>query len=255
MEEVEKDDGAASTTAFSPSDSPSALHKEKLDAPATSEFPTASETTGSTTQDSTSPSPSVELTNFKAPLEDDENGTKYHFDTYAQLQTLQKTFTPKQSSIIISALQDRLQNGLHNASDVLLSRSRTENDSYLFQAACSELRAEIESLRRRHTEEMRIQRASAKAEFDSINMAFAQEIAEYKNALRGMFDERKMEVRAEQRAMENKIQELNYKITVMIQSECKSEVEGLRWITTRRGLLAIATLAGNFCSFSWGGRC
>ena len=39
------------------------------------------------------------------------------------------------------------------------------------------------------------------------------------------------------------IQELNYKITILINSDLKSEIERLRWITTRRGLIAIATLA------------
>jgi len=39
------------------------------------------------------------------------------------------------------------------------------------------------------------------------------------------------------------IQELNYKITVLMNSDLKSEIEKLRWVTTRRGLIAIALLA------------
>lgn len=39
---------------------------------------------------------------------------------------------------------------------------------------------------------------------------------------------------------------MNYKITILIQSELKSEIEKLRWITTRRGLIAIASLACGF---------
>src|SRR5690606_3188538 len=113
----------------------------------------------------------------------------------------------------------------------------------LFNAACSELRNEIYALHRSATEEMRVQRAAVKAEYEATATRFGQEIHEYRNAMQGMFDERKMEVRGEHRAMENKIQELNYKITVMIQSELKSDVEALRWVTTRRGLLAIGTLA------------
>src|SRR5690606_28875413 len=85
--------------------------------------------------------------------------------------------------------------------------------------------------------------AKAQAEFDDVNTRYTEEVASFKNELTGMFNERKMETRAEQRAMENKIQELNYKITVLIKSELKSDVEALRWITTRRSLLAIALLA------------
>lgn len=46
------------------------------------------------------------------------------------------------------------------------------------------------------------------------------------------------------------IQELNYKITVLVGSDVRSEIEKLRWITTRRGLIAIAALAGTYLPFS-----
>ncbi|KAI9879673.1 MAG: hypothetical protein M1830_007780 [Pleopsidium flavum] len=49
-----------------------------------------------------------------------------------------------------------------------------------------------------------------------------------------------MAVRMEQRAMETSIQELNYKITVALNSDSKGEVEGLRWVLTRRAALAIS---------------
>jgi hypothetical protein len=39
------------------------------------------------------------------------------------------------------------------------------------------------------------------------------------------------------------IQELNYKITVALNSDAKSEVEGLRWVLTRRSVLAIVFMA------------
>lgn len=63
-----------------------------------------------------------------------------------------------------------------------------------------------------------------------------------------MFNDRKMAVRMEQRAMESAIQELHYKITVALNSDSKSEVEGLRWVLTRRAALAIAVMAGMFLS-------
>lgn len=44
------------------------------------------------------------------------------------------------------------------------------------------------------------------------------------------------------------IQELNYKITVLLNSDAKSEVEGLRWVLTRRAAIAIASMAGEFVS-------
>ena len=64
-----------------------------------------------------------------------------------------------------------------------------------------------------------------------------------KDDLRGLLNDRKMNVRMQQQARESAIQELNYKITVALNSGSRSEVEGLRWIITRRAVLAIAAMA------------
>ncbi|TGZ80986.1 hypothetical protein EX30DRAFT_364039 [Ascodesmis nigricans] len=69
------------------------------------------------------------------------------------------------------------------------------------------------------------------------------ELLQMRNEISDMFNERKMQGRAEMRGMENKIVELNYKITIMLGSEVRSEIEKLRWVTTRRGLAAIGALA------------
>ncbi|RPA87173.1 hypothetical protein BJ508DRAFT_410717 [Ascobolus immersus RN42] len=172
------------------------------------------------------------------------DGPKHDFSTYDMMQRLQfATFTPAQSEALVKAMKSKLRVELENAKGVFLDKSRSENESYLFHAAASELRNEIFQSRRAQVEEMRRDRAKAQAEFDDVNTRFTEEVASFKNELTGMFNERKMETRAEQRAMENKIQELNYKITVLIKSELKSDVEALRWITTRRALMAIAFLA------------
>ena len=57
-----------------------------------------------------------------------------------------------------------------------------------------------------------------------------------------MFDDRKMLVRMERRDLDNHIQELNYRITTRMQSEMRSEVEGLRWVLVRRTAIAIASV-------------
>lgn len=44
-------------------------------------------------------------------------------------------------------------------------------------------------------------------------------------------------------ANERQIQELNYKITVLLNSDSKSEVEGLRWVLTRRSVMGILFMA------------
>ena len=52
-----------------------------------------------------------------------------------------------------------------------------------------------------------------------------------------------MAVRMQQQSRDSEISELNYKISVALNSDSKSEVEGLRWVLTRRAAMAIATMA------------
>ena len=90
---------------------------------------------------------------------------------------------------------------------------------------------------------MRSERAHLQHEVDILSQRVTQETMALKDQLRGMFDDRKMAVRTEQRAMESAIAELNYKITVAMGSDAKGEVEGLRWFLSRRAALAIAGMA------------
>jgi hypothetical protein len=115
--------------------------------------------------------------------------------------------------------------------------------SYLFRAASSELRTEIQNSRTKASEKMRTERAHLQHEADILNQKVTQETLTLKDDLRAMFNDRKMEVRMEQRGKESAIQELNYQITVALNSDSKGEVEGLRWFLTRRAAMFIASMA------------
>lgn len=93
---------------------------------------------------------------------------------------------------------------------------------------------------------MRTERTHLQNEVEILGQKLTQKSLTLKDELRGMFNDRKMAVRMEQRAMESAIQELNYKITVTLNSDSKGEVEGLRWTLTRRAAMAIAGMAGEF---------
>ena len=95
---------------------------------------------------------------------------------------------------------------------------------------------------------MRTERAHLQHEVDILNQKLTQESMTLKDDLKGMFNDRKMAVRMEQRGMESAIQELNYKITVALNSDSKGEVEGLRWVLTRRAAMAIGAMACTYKS-------
>ncbi|CAG8962262.1 hypothetical protein HYFRA_00005317 [Hymenoscyphus fraxineus] len=168
----------------------------------------------------------------------------HHFDTYSLVQQVEKGgFTMDQSITAMKAVRALLAKNLDVAKAGLVSKSDVENETYLFRAACSELKTEVQNNRKQNEESMRRERTLLQHEVDILNQKLTQELLGLKDDLKGMFDDRKMAVRQEQRAMESAIQEINYKITVSLNSDSKSEVEGLRWILTRRSVIGILIMA------------
>ncbi|KAL4872067.1 hypothetical protein BDV12DRAFT_193862 [Aspergillus spectabilis] len=168
----------------------------------------------------------------------------HHFDTYTLVQNLANGgFSDKQSVTIMKGVRQILQNNLDFAKQNLTSKSDVENETYLFQAACSELQSSLQTARNSEIQRQRASRTSLEHETDILSQRTNQELAGMKDDIKGMFNDHKMTVRELQRSIDTSVQELNYKITVSLNSDSKSEIEGLRWILTRRAALAIATSA------------
>ncbi|RDW83879.1 CCDC90 family protein [Aspergillus mulundensis] len=194
------------------------------------------------------PSPSSYLTPSTAPHNQPPHMGPppyvHHFDTYSLVQDLAKGgFTDKQSITIMKGVRQILQNNLDFAKQNLTSKSDVENETYLFQAACSELQSSLQTARNSEIQRQRTSRTALEHEADILSQRTNQELSGLKDDIKGMFNDHKMTVRELQRSIDTSVQELNYKITVSLNSDSKSEIEGLRWILTRRAALAIATSA------------
>ncbi|KAK0938053.1 hypothetical protein LTR29_010382 [Friedmanniomyces endolithicus] len=147
----------------------------------------------------------------------------HHFDTYGLVKQLTSSgWSATHATLVMKAVRMMLADNMELAKDALVSKSMVENETYLFRAACAELKTEHE--------------------VDILSQRVGQESGVLKDDLKGMFDDRKMGVRNEQRGMESKIQQLNYKITVSLQADARSEVEGLRWVMTRRVIITLAAI-------------
>lgn len=92
------------------------------------------------------------------------------------------------------------------------------------------------------TERMRAERTALQHEVDILTQRITADTGNLKDELKGMFDDRKMNTRMERRDIENRTQELNYHITSRLNSELRSEVEGLRWVLVRRTAIALVTV-------------
>jgi hypothetical protein len=130
----------------------------------------------------------------------------HHFDTYGLVKDLAKSgFSEEQSVTIMKALRGILTDNMSLARAGLVSKSDVENETYLFRAACSELRTEISNNRKNETEKMRSERNQLQHEVDLLGQRLTQESVSLKDELKGLFDDRKMTVRQEQQVMDSKV--------------------------------------------------
>lgn len=130
----------------------------------------------------------------------------HHFDTYGLVQGLGSGgFTPDQSTTVMKAVRTILTENMDLARRGLISKSNVENETYLFRAACSELKTEVQNNRKVEADKQRTQRAHLQHEVDILNQRVGQDAASLKDELKGMFDDRKMAVRMEQRNMDSKV--------------------------------------------------
>ncbi|KAL7911091.1 hypothetical protein GGI35DRAFT_446456 [Trichoderma velutinum] len=168
----------------------------------------------------------------------------HHFDSYSLVKQLQEGgYSSDQAITMMKAVRTILAHNLDMAQEKLVSKSDIENESYLFSAACSELSAEIKNNRRGQDEQIRQQRTHLQHEVDILTQTLNQELLTLNDNVRGIFNDRKMTVREEQKAAESAIQQINYKISIMLTSDSKSEIEGVRWILIRRSVVGILFMA------------
>ncbi|KAL6885094.1 hypothetical protein HDV57DRAFT_492048 [Trichoderma longibrachiatum] len=168
----------------------------------------------------------------------------HHFDSYSLVKQLQEGgYRGDQAVTMMKAIRTILAHNLDMAQERLVSKSDVENESYLFSAACSELSAEVRNNRRAQDEQIRQQRTHLQHEVDILTQTLNQELLTLNDNVRGLFNDRKMTVREEQKAMESAIQQINYKISIMLSSDSKSEIEGVRWILIRRSVVGILFMA------------
>ena len=78
-------------------------------------------------------------------------------------------------------------------------------ETYLFRAACSELSAEVQNNRRTADETTRQQRTQLQHEVDIVSQRMTQDLMMLKDDVKGMFNDRRMNVREEQRTMESAV--------------------------------------------------
>ena len=86
-----------------------------------------------------------------------------------------------------------------------MTNSGGQQETYLFRAACSELGSEVKNNRRVADEHMRRRRIFVQHEVDILTQGLNQELLTLNDNVRGMFNDRRMAVREEQKATESAV--------------------------------------------------
>ncbi|KAJ4325336.1 hypothetical protein N0V84_003557 [Fusarium piperis] len=168
----------------------------------------------------------------------------HHFDSYSLVKQLQDGgYSQEQATTAMKAIRALLAQNLDVAQSTLVSKSDVENETYLFTAACSELSTEIKNNRRLEEEQLRQQRTHLQHEVDILTQSLNQEVLTLNDNVRGLFNDRKMAVSEEQKVVQSAVQQINYKISIVLSSDAKSEIEAVRWILIRRSVLGILFMA------------
>ncbi|KNZ46209.1 hypothetical protein VP01_746g1 [Puccinia sorghi] len=124
----------------------------------------------------------------------------------------------------------------------IVSKSYAEGQAYLYNAALGELRTEVQVKARNDGIVLKSASNSVQREIDNLKQKLKEDISALKNELQLEFNHRKEEASEDQKKLELSIQELNSKFTILV-SEVRTEIETRKWVTTRRCVVAIASLA------------
>lgn len=125
----------------------------------------------------------------------------HHFDSYSLVKDLEGGgYSKDQAITLMKAIRAILAQNLDVAQESLVSKSDVENETYLFRAACSELSTEVKNNQKLADEEMRQKRTLLQHEVDILTQSLNQELLTLNDNVRGMFNDRKMAVREEQKA-------------------------------------------------------
>ncbi|KAI8075227.1 hypothetical protein BC940DRAFT_287773 [Gongronella butleri] len=164
---------------------------------------------------------------------------KHHFDTYRLLQTLENQgFSRLQAEVVMKGIKFKLRESTARLRKMLLLRSDLENDSYLFKAELSELRTEIQIMRRNDTQMLQTDAAMITREVEALGQRMREDVATMKNDVTLDMNNRKNETQEEQKAIDMRIQEINNKFTVQL-GEVRTDLEAVRWETIWKGMAGI----------------
>ncbi|AOA61094.1 hypothetical protein KP2612_001061 [Komagataella phaffii] len=164
-------------------------------------------------------------------------------DTYGiYSQLCNAGFTDSQSKIILSLLTEELNSQVHYLSKNFSPQQDLENDTYLFEAAQSELSVEINGYRDSNLSDLMNSSIFLKRLFNSLEDSLNIQYQLIDNSMKLEIDQFKHENNLTNKKLNIRNHDLNNRIGTELMSGIKSEIESLRWAITRAGVLALLSM-------------
>ncbi|RCI01442.1 hypothetical protein CU098_007653 [Rhizopus stolonifer] len=153
-----------------------------------------------------------------------------------------RPFPPPQPTRPIDILEQSKDKSVMSPALDAMAKDISHNSAFR-QTALSELRTEIQVLRKNDMQMLQAELSLLIREVDILDQRLNEGISTMKNDIQMDMNNRKNETREDQKAMDMKIQEINNKFTIRL-GDIRTEIEAVRWETIWKGMagLTIATL-------------
>ncbi|KAF9358082.1 hypothetical protein BGX34_009069 [Mortierella sp. NVP85] len=165
--------------------------------------------------------------------------TNHHFNTNKTVSNLEKKgFQRGQAEGVMRVLKAFIRQHTSRIRKNMLTKSDLENETYLFKAALTELRTELQILRKNDAAALAIKTEIISREIDSLNQKLREDIANVKSDIAIDMNSRKSDVREEQKALEIRIQSMSNHYMAQL-GAVRTQMEAAKWETIRKGMMSI----------------
>ncbi|KAI8353879.1 hypothetical protein B0O80DRAFT_386513 [Mortierella sp. GBAus27b] len=162
--------------------------------------------------------------------------TNHHFNTNKTVSKLEKNgFERGQAEGIMRAIKAFIRQHTNRIRKNMLNKGDLENETYLFKAALTELRTELQILRKNDAAALAIKSEIISREIDSLNQKLREDIANVKSDIAIDMNSRKSDVREEQKALEIRIHSISNHYMAQL-GDMRTKMEAAKWETIRKGM-------------------
>lgn len=181
----------------------------------------------------------VELNKYK---EEEARDVRYYqyFNTYQVFDELKEGgFDDEQAHQMVGIIGEMVKDKLGDILENYFPMLDSDNEAYLFEAACSELRTEVQKMREADVNERQLEIDSFQKDMEEFEQDVNSLLIDMRNNIDILLSERKNENDEVLKHTDIRIQEVNNSIVVDANHRMKPVIEEFRWVLMRNGLVLI----------------